>query len=228
MKIFFCILLLWSILGNYGHIQVGQSNAIAWENFNNFGSNSVSFIFGLENYSNQQLRNPQYLDYYGYVHDRPHPVASRVEEYMTAKKASWSFRGVSGVVSWDIGSTNKMLVVMYVKPWSAVLHANTLAVGIFPKGDLTGFFTKMFSGEELSFRRHYYPDADGWMKPVQYTDDADFMVTGNMADAPKGNIAVRHQLLNCKTYLRFNIFRFSSIQNHSLALLTHLMMDINK
>ena len=202
MKIFLCILLLWSILGNYGHIQVGQSNVIAWENFNNFGSNSVSFIFGLENYSNQQLRNPQYLDYYGYVHDRPHPVAPGVVEYMTAKKASWSFRGVSGVVSWDIGNTNKMVAVMYVKPWSAVLHANTLAVGIFPKGDLSGFFNKMYSGEEQGFRRDHYPG----MKPVRYKDDPDFMVTGTMANANKGSIGVRQQLLNLKANLKNQYF----------------------
>ena len=175
MKILLSISLLCSIPGNYGSIQVGQSHVIARENFNNFGSSSVSFILGLENYSNQQLKNPKYLDYYGYVHDRPQPVAPGVAEYMTAKKASWTFRGVSGVVSWDIGNTNKMVVVMYEKPWSTVLHTNTLAVGIFPKGDLTGFFTKMFSGEEQSFRRDYYPDPDGWMKPQRW----------NIARAPR-------------------------------------------
>ena len=226
MKILLSFLILCSINGNYG-IQVGQSNAIARENYNNFGSGSVSFILGLENYSNQQLQNPQYLDYYGYVHDRPQPIAPGFVEYMTAKKSSWTFRGVSGVVSWDIGNTNKMVVVMYEKPWSAVLHTNTLAVGIFPKGDLSGFFNKMYSGEEQSFRRDNYPDADGWSRPVRYTDEPDFMVSGDMADAPKGNIAVRQQLVKCKTNLRFNIFRLTSIQNQLLALQTHLMMDIN-
>ena len=228
MKILLSILILCSIPGNYCSIQVGQSNTIARENYNNFGSSSVCFILGLKNYSNQQLKNPQYLDYYGYVHDRPQPVAPGVVEYMTAKKASWTFRGVSGVVSWDIGNTNKMVVVMYEKPWSRRLHTNTLAVGIFPKGDLNGFFNMMYSGEEQSFRRDYYPDPDGWMTPVRYTEDPDFMVTGMMANAPKGTIGVRQQLLHFKTKLTFNIFRLASIQNQFLALLTHLMTVISK
>ena len=196
------ILLLCSIPGNYCDIQVGQSAAIARENYNNFGSSTVSFILGLTNYSNQQLKNPQYLDYHGHVHDRPQPVAPGVAEYMTAKKASWTFRGVSGVVSWDIGNTNKMVVAMYEKQWSTVLHTNTLAVGIFPKGDLSGFFNKMYSGEEQGFRRDHYPG----MKPVRYKDDPDFMVTGTMANANKGSIGVRQQLLNLKANLKNQYF----------------------
>ena len=109
---------------------------------------------------------------------------------MTAKKTSYSFYGVSGVVSWKIGDTNMMVVVMYEKPWSTLVYTNSLAVGIFPVGDLTGFFTKMNSGLEHGFERHYYPGADGWMSPIRYKKDPNFVVTGSMADASKGNIQI--------------------------------------
>merc|ERR1719153_406419 len=191
MKTALCVVIIYAIHGNYASLSVGPSHATAREHFNGYSSNSVSFILGMDNYSNQQLKNPQYLDYYGHVHDRPQPVAPGVGGYMSAKKASYTFRGVSGVVSWDIGNINKMVVVMYEKPWSTILHTNTLAVGIFPKGDLSGFFNKMYSGAEQSFRRDYYPRSDGQMVPVEYRDDPDFMVQGNMGDASKASIGIQ-------------------------------------
>ena len=171
-----------------GSLTVGQSNATARANYNSFASNSVSFILGLENYSNQPLEEPQYIEHAGEVCDRPVSVAPGIGEYMTAKMSSNSSNGVSGVVSWNIGDTNKMVVVMYEKPCS---NKNSLAVGIFPKGDLTGFFDKMNSGEEQGFERHYYPNTDGVLSPIEYKKDPNFVVTGNMGDAPEGSINVR-------------------------------------
>jgi len=189
MKTALCVVIIYAIHGNRGTLPPGPSFATALENFNSFSESSVSFILGMDNYSNQQLKNPQYLDYYGHVHDRPQPVAPGVGEYMTAKKARWTFRGVSGVVSWDIGNTNKMVVVMYAKPWSDFLHSCRLAVGIFPKGDLNGFSNKMYSGEEQGFMRDHYP-SDGPQGPIRYRDDPDFMIQGDMADASKADINI--------------------------------------
>ena len=146
MKLLF-LLFVSIIPRNYG-ITVGQSRATALADYNSFGSDSVSFILSLENNSNQPLTDPQYIEHAGYVFTRPVTVAPNMAEYMTGKKTSYSFLGVSGVVSWNIGDTNKMVVVMYEKPWSTLVFSNSLAVGIFPKGDLTGFFEKMNIGEE--------------------------------------------------------------------------------
>ena len=225
MKTLLCVVILCSIPVNYGRLPPGPSYATAWQNYNSWSSSTVSFILGLANYSNQQLKNPQYLDYYGRVHDRPQTIAPGVREYMTAKKASWTFRGVSGVVSWDIGNTNKMVVVMYAKPWSAALGSCTLAVGIFPKGDLTGFFNKMYSGEEQNFMRDYY-GTDSPEGPIRYRDDPDFMIQGNMGDANQANINVSGQLPELKTNLSVLYFRLISIQSQYQALLTHLILGI--
>ena len=196
----------------------GESHDAARANYNNFPSDSVGFILGMENYSNQTLRDPQYIDHTGYVHDRPVPVAPGYVEYMTGKKTSYSLHGVSGVVSWNIGDTDKMVVVMYEKPWSTLVYTNSLAVGIFPAGDLTGFFSKMNSGLEHGFERHYYPGADGWMSPIRYKKDPNFVATGTMADAPKGNIDVRIPSQNY--YHKFQYFRLASGRSLILDFMT--------
>jgi len=189
MKLLF-LLFVSIIPRNYG-ITVGQSRATALADYNSFGSDSVSFMLSLENNSNQPLTDPQYIEHAGYVYTRPVTVAPNMAEYMTGKKTSYSFLGVSGVVSWNIGDTNKMVVVMYEKPWSTLLFSNSLAVGIFPKGDLTGFFEKMNIGEEEGFERHYYPGDDGWMTPIRYKKDENFVVEASMGDASKGSINIQ-------------------------------------
>merc|ERR1712013_864483 len=101
----------------------GQSFSTALENYGKF-DHSVAFKLCLENYSNQHLKDPQYLDHSGKVYDPPCPVAPGMAEYMTGHNGNLS--GVSGVVSWGIGDTGKMVVVMYEKPWSHLPQKKTL------------------------------------------------------------------------------------------------------
>lgn len=184
------VLLLGIIHQNYARTTYGQSFAGASANYRNFDS-SFAFKLYLENYSNKYLSEPHYLDHNGYVYDAPQPIGPGMAEMMTGHKASFTVTGVAGVVSWNIGSTNKMVVVMYDLPWSHIFYTNTLAIGIFPKGDLTGFYNKMYNGEEQGFKRHTYPGPGGWSSPIRYRDDPDFMVEGNMGDAHKSGINIQ-------------------------------------
>ena len=171
----------------------GQSFSTALENYGKF-DHSVAFKLCLENYSNQHLKDPQYLDHSGKVYDPPCPVAPGMAEYMTGHNGNLS--GVSGVVSWGIGDTGKMVVVMYDKPWSHLLHKNTLAIGILPSGDLTTIYDKMHSGEEDGFKRQTFPAPDGTIGPIKFRGDSEFMVVGIMGDAPKSKIDVRKRSQN--------------------------------
>ena len=186
-----CLIILGFIPTNFASLPADRSQSFetAWGHFSNFGA-SVAFILGIENYSNQHLRDPQYLSNTGVVYDAPGSVGPAMGEYMTGHKSSWTFRGVSGIVSWNIGDTEKMVVVMYYKPWSDVFHSNNLALGIFPRADLTTtLYNKMYSGEEEGFKRLTL-DSDSH-EPLRYRDDPDYMLKGVMGDADQAMINVR-------------------------------------
>jgi len=186
-----CLIILGFIPANLVALPVDRSTTFetALQHFSNFGA-SVAFMLGIENYSNQYLRDPQYISNTGGVYDNPVSVAPAMGEYMTGHKRRWTFRGVSGIVSWNIGNTEKMVVVMYYKPWSNVLHSNRLALGIFPRADLTTtLYNKMYSGEEEGFKRET-SDTEGWNRPLRYRDDPDYMLWGVMAEADHGSIGI--------------------------------------
>jgi len=166
--------------------QLGQSWSTVLSHYNN-NLNSVKIMLRIENYSNQPLGEPQYMFNTGSVYDRPQYVAPGMMEYMTGHKSRWNFRGVSGVVSWNIGNTGKMVVVMYYMPWSGIVHSARLAFGIFPTGNLNTFYNKMYSGEQEGFIRRIYNRCGN---PLRYRDDPDFMVVGDLAEG-SGNIIIQ-------------------------------------
>merc|ERR1712215_28681 len=150
-----CLLILGFIPWNYADgnyidgITRSDKFAVAESNFRNLGY-SVKFYLYVENYSNQPLTQPQYIEEGGYVFDPPVTVAPGMAEMMTGHKTGWTATGCVGVVSWNIGDTNQMLVVMYDVPWDHTWYSNTIAIGIFPKGDITGFYDKMYYGDTFT------------------------------------------------------------------------------
>ena len=95
-----CLIILGFIPANFASLPVDRSTTFetAIQHLNNFGA-SVAFMLGIENYSNQYLRDPQYLSNTGIVYDAPVSVAPAMGEFMTGHKSRWTFRGVSGIVS---------------------------------------------------------------------------------------------------------------------------------
>merc|ERR1712179_106516 len=169
----------------------GESFSTAEANYDNF-KQSIAFVLSLENYSNKVLEDPQYYEHCGYVIDKPQRIEPGTSEFMTGRKTSYSFSGVSGVVKWNIGDTGKMVVVVYDKPWSMIYNFNTLALGIFPKKDVVtdedfmSFYNKMHYGEyEDGFHRDIFGSG------IINEDDPDFAVHGVMEDAPKGLILIQ-------------------------------------
>ena len=58
-----------------------------------------------------------------------------------------SLIGCSGTVSWNIGDTNEMVVIMYSIPFDQNLYSNWLGVGIFNQKSTKGFFKDMYESE---------------------------------------------------------------------------------
>jgi len=195
-------------------IHAGQSFSTAVKHYENFDQ-SVAFKLCLENYTNQHLKDPHYVDHSGQVYDRPQPVAPNMAELMTGHQGDLS--GVSGVVSWDIGDTGKMLVLLYDKQGSDLGHKSMLAIGIFPRGDLTTLYEKMHSGEEDGFKRQTFPDQGGGIRPIRFGDDPDYKAVGQMGDAPKSLIDVIKESQDRITKKIFEIYRSSSTQRLFLA-----------
>jgi len=75
---------------------------------------------------------------------------------------SQAYTGTTGTVSWTIGKTNKMLVVMYSVPWDRNLYSNWCGVGIFDVGDTRANFDTMYykSADTLFDKKEFYHNLD--------------------------------------------------------------------
>ena len=93
-------------------------------------------------------------------------------------------------MSWRIGNTNKMLVVMYSVPYDHNLYSNWCGVGIFDfVADTSGYFDMMYNNTERGFKRK-----DFWsnLDPLTYKEDSMFVVQATMDNNHKPDIKVRH------------------------------------
>ena len=103
-------------------------------------------------------------------------------------KTASTATGVEGVVSWTLGTTGKMLVIMYSCPYSHDFHSNWMAVGIFEPEDTTNYFDKMYYGTETEYfkRKAFWNDAD----PIFFDDGKDFIIEAGMGQSHKPTIKV--------------------------------------
>ena len=155
---------------------------------------SVNFTLVIENHTRFLLHNPQTYIKSGHISTAPSDVIPGFWDAMAGHKARDTATGCSGTVSWMIGQTDYMLVVMYSIPFSFDLHSNWLAIGIFPQGSNISrllytppFFDRMYYNSGLRFRRkEFYHDAEA----VEYKD-ANFHAIAMMGTLHKPMIKVR-------------------------------------
>jgi len=129
-------------------------------------------------------------------------IGPGLREAMSGHKTA---TGVHGVTSWKIGDTGKMVVVMYNVP----NDINTLAVGIFPQGDISGHYDIMYSGVEDGFKRITSGSSTG---VLWFGNDPDYAIEGSMDEQSDAVIRVKvyprseHNLANedvNDTFLQF-------------------------
>ena len=158
---------------------------------------SVKFLLNLDNYAAQQLTVSQSIITSGVIADDAKDIGPGLREAMSGHKTGWTATGVHGVVSWKIGDTGKMVVVMYDVPYDHLLYINTLAVGIFPQGDISGHYDIMYSGVEDGFQRITSGQAS---EELWFGDDPDYAIKGTMDETSDAGIQVKQQKLNTKTF----------------------------
>jgi len=169
---------------------------------------SVKFLLTVDNYANQQLTVSQSIITSGVIVDDAKDIGPGMyEAAMSGRKTWWTATGVHGVASWKIGDTGKMVVVMYDVPYDHLWYINTLAVGIFPQGDISGHYDIMYSGVEDGFQRMTSGKISG---NIKFNEDPDYAVCASMSETGDATIRVKQQKLNTKT-LHILIFLGRSI-----------------
>ena len=113
---------------------------------------NVAFRMEVENYSSQNLTYHQKYETNGYITQGwPKDISSGTREALAGHRAAGA-KGCWGTVSWNIGNTQKMLVVMYYIPYSSIYNC-MLAVGIFTKGNTKTLSYDMYYNQEKNFKR---------------------------------------------------------------------------
>ena len=153
---------------------------------------SVKFELKLENYANAQLYKDKHVVESGIVTDRQVDILAGQYEVMTGHKTWLSATGCGGVVSWNIVSWNivhgdKMLVVMYDVPYDHLWYENTLAIGIFPQGNIKEYYNKMYYDVENGFKRATFGKSIG---VLCYKGDTEYYIEATMDEQHDPSIQV--------------------------------------
>ena len=164
-------------------VGAGNSIATAARSFAAMDYN-VTFQLVMENYTNKHLYTYQAHNHSGHIKEANQDVRPGMKEGLAGHKSSSTATGCTGTVAWKIGTTNKMVVVMYSVPYSHDWHSNWCGVGIFDVQETSNFFEKMYNDQEVNFKRKdFYRDQDA----VTYRD-ADFEVNATMGTSHKSTI----------------------------------------
>ena len=168
-----------------GALTVGRSVASTAKAFAAFDYN-VTFQLIVENFTNQQLDIFETHVHGGYISEAPQPVSPGTKEALAGHKTGYTATGCEGTVSWKIGNTSRMLVVMYSVPYDHNFHSNWCGTGVFTEQDTSGFFEKMYNDNEIGFKRkEFYHNIEG----LSYKD-LDYSVHASMDSSHKPTIEV--------------------------------------
>ena len=149
-----------------------------------------AFRLEVENYSDQRLHYHEYKIQKGKAVREAPPVDIEpgTSEAMAGRSRAGAL-GCYGTVSWIIGNSGKMIVIMYSCPFDHNLYKNWLSVGIFDKGSTKGFANKMYYKRQNGFKRKkFHKD----LSPLFYgTKGLPFAIKATMENSYKPEIRVQ-------------------------------------
>ena len=151
-----------------------------------------AFTLEVENHSNQRLRVHEKKIRHGRITKPLVPINPGTKEAIAGRRRVLT-TGPWGTVSWLIGDTGKMLVIMYNVPYYRNGFANTLAVGIFDQGSTDNFYEKMYKDAENSFKRKEFAEKRSYdVLPLFFVaEDSPFGIRATMDKAKKAKIRVQ-------------------------------------
>ena len=149
-----------------------------------------AFRLEVENYSDQRLHKHEYRIQKGKAVREAPPVHidPGTSEAMAGRSRAGAL-GCYGTVSWIIGDSGKMIVIMYSCPFNHDFHSNWLSVGIFDEGSTKGFSNKMYYNRENGFKRKEFHND---LSPLFFgTQGLPFVIKATMEDSYKPEIRVQ-------------------------------------
>ena len=167
-------------------LHAGDTVKGATESFNSF-KHHVAFKFDLENHTKFMLDDPQYEVASGRIVRPPIPIVQGQKEAISGRQTTGQVTGCAGVVSWRIGDTGKMFVIMYRVPYLREFSTNWCALGIFPHDSIDDYFEKMYYDDVIGFARKKFSFDDCM---VMVADDR-FKATATMGTSRKSEIRVQ-------------------------------------
>jgi len=191
-----------------GEIRAGPLVGVVaktWANIvanKNNQANGVGFMLTVENYTTNTLTSHKKEEntgqdwswYYGLEKkgfEKLYKIEPSTSGAIFGKNYSscLEFTGSTGTVSWTIGKTNKMLVVMYSVPWDQNLYSNWLGVGIFDVGDTRASFDTMYykSADTLFDKKEFCHNLD----PFVFKGAEGFNVEAEMDASHMSKIMVK-------------------------------------
>ena len=145
----------------------------------------VAFKAEIENHTKYLVDEPKNEAIAGHVLQCAVPIKDGEKEAICGQQASEGNSGCAGVVSWKIGNTGKMLVLMYhIRCNVHALSVNWCGVGIFPDGSIENYFNKMYYEDEVGFARKKFNSDDD----LVIFSDKQFKVTATMETSHKPKI----------------------------------------
>ena len=152
-----------------------------------------SFIFEIENYSNQNLIIKSIRKKCATTMTvAPSTVIAGTVEAFSAE-SNVGLTGTCGLVVWEIASEDQkqMLAVYWDMPADFQIHTyrNTLGFGVFDSGNVDNLFDDFAGGKGLTsayVTKYFYPEK---ANPLIFTD-GDWYIRGAMTTAHNGRIKV--------------------------------------
>jgi len=148
-------------------------------------SSSIKFKLEVANATNKTLSVHEAYNHNGYHHTPAEDIGPGVKEAMFGGYVPNTTKGCYGTLSWKIGDTNQIIVVMYSAPYSFDWHSNYLGVWIGREQPTEEFAYKMYYGGKGYLKEFYY---DG--NPIHYPK-GDYHVWASMGQSHQPEIVVR-------------------------------------
>lgn len=137
---------------------------------------------------------------YGLTSRPPVSIPAGSEMSMLMHKYGWTATGTSGFVSWKIGDTNDMLVIMWSVPFNQNIYSNHLGFGIFQIEDNVDFFKKMYDGQQdATFCKQKFRKC---VQPMEYTKNG-FKIDGVMGTAHKCDVYITFEQISMESKVEY-------------------------
>ena len=124
----------------------------------------------------------------------PISIPSGGGDVFSGNNGGWAGFGVYGVLAWEIGNTDHMLVIYVLVPANRDLSSNYLGFGVFKTQSLTDsaftIYNYFYYGTGKKNTQYVTRDFYNNVSPLQLSQNKDYFIQGVMTDGGYSKIEV--------------------------------------